>query len=229
MKTYLNWSSGKDSALALHYLLNQDKYSTELLLTTVNRKDNRVNAHGIRTSLLQEQFKNIQIPFQIVELPEKLTHEEYSKIMEQKYKQLNDKGFEYAVFGDIFLEDIHNYREQQFSHLRTKPIFPLWKKDTNYLIYEIIDLGIKAIVVCVNASKLDKSFLGRVIDKGFLKDLPKNIDPCGENGEYHTFCFDAPFFKNPVNFSAGEIVFREYSHDETKIGFWFCDLLEETT
>lgn len=227
MKTYLSWSTGKDSALALFYLLKQKEYNVELLLTTINKKYNRVSMHGIRKSLLEKQIESIQIPCEIVELPEELTHEEYSQIMEQKTKELYAKGFECAAFGDIFLEDIRKYREEQLSSLRIKPVFPLWQKDTSYLIQQIIDLGIKAVVVSVNASKLDQSFLGRVIDKEFIKDLPKNVDPCGENGEYHTFCFEAPFFKNPIDYSIGEIVFRKYTHDETEIGFWFCDILEK--
>jgi uncharacterized protein (TIGR00290 family) len=226
-KTFFNWSSGKDSALALHYLLQDKDYSVDYLLTSVNANHNRVSMHGLRMELLQQQVNAIGIPNVTVELPEQPTNVEYEKRMSEKVKQLKADGFEYAAFGDIFLEDLRKYREQQLEKLNIKTVFPLWKKDTKCLINEFIDLGFKAIVVCVNANFLDKSFAGRIIDKDFIKDLPKGIDPCGENGEFHTFCFDGSVFKHPIKFSIGEIVYKEYNSDGMKSGFWFCDLLSE--
>jgi uncharacterized protein (TIGR00290 family) len=224
-KTYFNWSSGKDSALALHYLLQDKDYSVDYLLTSVNAHHKRVSMHGLRMELLQQQVKAIGIPNGTVELPEQPTNAEYEKRMIEKVKQLKADGFEYAAFGDIFLEDLRKYREQQLEKLNIKTVFPLWKKDTKQLILEFIDLGFKAIVVCVNATLLDKSFTGRIIDKDFISDLPEGIDPCGENGEFHTFCFDGSVFKHPIKFSIGETVFKEYKDDRMKSGFWFCDLL----
>lgn len=226
-KTYFNWSSGKDCALALHYLLQDKNYSVEYLLTSVNAHHKRVSMHGVRTALLQQQVNAIGIPNGTVELPEHPTNAEYEKQMGEKVEQLKANGFEYAAFGDIFLEDLRKYREQQLQALNIKTVFPFWKKDTKQLIYEFIDLGFKAVVVCVNAALLDRSFAGRIIDKDFISDLPAGIDPCGENGEFHTFCFDAPFFKSPVSFSIGETIFKEYQNEKLKSGFWFCDLLIE--
>lgn len=223
-KTYFNWSSGKDSALALHYLLQDKNYSVAYLLTCVNAHHNRVSMHGLRTELLLQQLSAIGIPNGTVELPEHPTNVEYEKTMTEKVNQLKSEGFEHAGFGDIFLADLRNYRERQLQKSNMKSVFPLWKKNTTHLINEFIDLGFKAVVVCTNAALLDSSFAGRVVDKKFINDLPTAVDPCGENGEFHTFCFDGPLFKHPLKFSKGETVLKEYN-DKTKSKFWFCDLL----
>lgn len=226
-QTYFNWSSGKDSALGLHYLLHDKNYHVGYLLTSVNAHHNRVTMHGLRAELLQQQVNAIGIPNGTVELPEHPTNVEYEKLMNEKVKQLKTDGFKYAAFGDIFLEDLKKYREQQLQPFNIKTVFPLWKKNTRQLINEFIELGFKAIVVCVNAALLDRSFAGRIIDNDFINDLPAGIDPCGENGEFHTFCFDGSFFKHPIKFSIGKTVFKEYENDGMKSGFWFCDLLTE--
>ena len=226
-KTYFNWSSGKDAALALHFLMQDKNYSVDYLLTSVNAHFQRVSMHGLRIELLQEQINAIGLPSGMVELPEQPTNTKYERLMGEKVMQLKKDGFDYAAFGDIFLEDLKEYREQKLKPLQIKTIFPLWKKDTTKLIHEFIDLGFKAIVVCVNGDLLDKSFAGRIIDKDFINDLPKEVDPCGENGEFHTFCFDAPYFQKPVDFSIGETVLKEYKNGDQKYGFWFCDLLSK--
>lgn len=226
-KTYFNWSSGKDSALALHCLLQDKNHRVEYLLTSVNAHHNRVSMHGVRRKLLQQQLDAIGIPNGTVELPEQPNNAEYEKLMGEKVKQLKAEGFAYAGFGDIFLEDLRKYREERLGTFNIKTVFPLWKKDSRQLIHEFMDLGFKTIVVCVNAELLDRSFAGRIIDQDFIKDLPEGIDPCGENGEFHTFCFDGPVFKHPVKFSIGETVLKEYQHGNLKSGFWFCDLLPE--
>jgi uncharacterized protein (TIGR00290 family) len=224
-KTYFNWSSGKDSALALHYLLQDPNYSVEYLLTSVNAHYNRVSMHGLRTELLQQQVNAIGIANGTIELPEQPSNAEYETLMRQKVAQLKASGFDYAAFGDIFLEDLKQYRERQLAAMRIKTVFPLWKKDTRQLLHAFIASGFKAITVCVNAQLLDDSFVGRIIDHDFINDLPKGVDVCGENGEFHTFCYDGPIFKHPVKFSIGETVFKEYKNKETKSGFWFCDLV----
>ncbi|MGO3182664.1 MAG: diphthine--ammonia ligase [Aequorivita sp.] len=224
-KTYFNWSTGKDSALALHYLLQDEKYAVDYLLTSVNAHYQRVSMHGLPVELLQQQFDAIGIPNGTIQLPEQPTNVEYETLMGEKVQQLKADGFGYSAFGDILLEDLKKYREQQLEPLGIKTVFPLWQRNTAALMEEFIGLGFKTIVVCVNASLLDSSFAGRIIDKEFLKDLPAGVDPCGENGEFHTFCFDAPYFKNPIDFKIGETVYREYTHGESKNGFWFCDLL----
>ncbi|QNK63379.1 adenine nucleotide alpha hydrolase [Pedobacter sp. PAMC26386] len=235
LKTYFNWSTGKDSALALHYLLKDKNYNIEHLLTSVNRQHNRVSMHGLRRELLQEQIKSLNLPYSTIELPEQPSMQEYEGLMEKEVSQLQQQGFTHAAFGDIFLEDLRKYREQQLSALNVKAVFPLWKKDTRQLLTEFIDLGFKSILICVKSDLLDSAFAGRIIDKDFIKDLPPNVDVCGENGEFHTFCFDGPIFKNPIPFEVGEKVYREYKTPKSdscstepvksNSGFWFCDLL----
>lgn len=224
-KTYFNWSSGKDSAMALNAVLKDPNYCIEYLLTSVNAHHDRVSMHGVRSVLLQQQLDAIGIPAGRIELPERPTNVEYERLAGGKVVQLKTEGFEVAAFGDIFLEDLRKYREEQLAPVGIRTIFPLWKRDTRKLMEEFIASGFRAVTVCVNASLLDRSFVGRELDETFLRDLPANVDPCGENGEFHTFCYDAPFFKHPVNYAIGETVYREYDNAGTKHGFWFCDLL----
>lgn len=224
-KTYFNWSSGKDAALALHYLLQEEQYRVAYLLTSVNAGYGRVSMHGLRRELLQQQVAAIGIPAGTIELPEMPGKEEYEALMREKLDMLASDGFTHAGFGDIFLEDLRQYREQQLSALNIKAVFPLWKKDTRVLLRKFIASGFKAIVVCVDAARLDASFAGRMLDEDLLRDLPEDVDPCGENGEFHSFCFDGPIFKEPVRFTVGDTVYREYAAGPDKHGFWFCDLL----
>lgn len=189
--------------------------------------------HGLRRELLERQAKAIDMPLTTIELPEEPSMEEYSSLMQQTVKKLQAEGYTYSAFGDIFLEDLRSYRELQLAPLNIACVFPLWKRNTKEIMREFIELGFKAIVICIKSDVLDVSFLGREIDNEFLNDLPSDVDPCGENGEFHTFCFDGPIFKTPVKFELGEKVFREYkkpnndTSEETKscMGFWFIDLL----
>lgn len=238
-KVVFNWSTGKDSALALYKLLNDTNFRVEHLLTSVNAHHDRVSMHGLRRSLLMKQIELLNIPFTSIELPEQPTMVEYEQIMNNALNPIVSKGIKIAAFGDIFLDDLKTYREKQLQKIGMKAIFPLWKKDTTALLQEFLDLGFKSIVVCIKSEVLDKSFVGRVIDKDFINDLPDNVDPCGENGEFHTFCFDGPIFKSPIDFTIGEKVFREYKNPSTnkddvcftepnnQLGFWFCDLIEK--
>jgi uncharacterized protein (TIGR00290 family) len=232
-RTYLNWSTGKDSAMALYQLQQNESYTVAHLLTSINAAHNRVSMHGLRRSLMLEQLNALGIPYSTIELPEEPSMEVYETLMKDAVGRLQADGFTCAAFGDIFLEDLRKYREEQLGAMGIQTLFPLWKNDTSKLLTEFIRLGFKAIVVCVNADLLDESFAGRLIDASFLEDLPANVDACGENGEFHTFCFDGPIFKNPVAFTKGENIYREYKvpvnsesdTPEKKIGFWFCDLL----
>jgi uncharacterized protein (TIGR00290 family) len=158
--------------------------------------------------------------------------QDYTEIMTRTMNKIQSQGVTHSVFGDIFLEDLRQYREEQLQSIGMKAIFPLWKRNTADLIHKFLDLGFKTIVTCVNETYLDKSFAGRIIDKDFIKDLPENVDPCGENGEFHTFTFDGPIFKNPVQFEMGEHVKKTYpkpkSDADTEEGeyvFWFCNLI----
>lgn len=235
-KSVFHWSGGKDCTLALYQLLQDREYTVSKLLTSVNTSHGRVSMHGVRTALLEEQARNIGIPLQLMQLPEQPSMQVYNQLMESAMAGLKSEGFTYAIYGDIFLEDLRAYREQQLAAQGFTAHFPLWKRNTTDLLQEFLDLGFKTIVVCAQASKLGKSFAGRIIDQGFIRDLPKGVDPCGENGEFHTFVFDGPIFKNPVHFSIGEQVYRSYAAPksadnpdkapaEDQMGFWFCDLL----
>ncbi len=234
-KTIFNWSGGKDSAIALHQLLQNPEYSVERLLTSVNSAHDRISMHGVRRELLKLQAERIGIPLTILSLPEQPDMNEYNQLMAEKMNSLKEEGFTHSVYGDIFLEDLQTYRINQMKSLGFEAAFPIWKKDTTKLIRQFIDDGFKAITVCIKSDLLDKRFVGRVIDHDFVNDLPENVDPCGENGEFHTFVYDAPFYSSPIPFNKGEIIYREYDapksddghskeSDLSKMGFWFCDL-----
>lgn len=231
MNAFFNWSGGKDSALALYKAMRSDEYNIQCLLTNINSVHDRVSMHGVRRSLMEAQAASVGLPLVTVELPEAPSMEDYEEIMFNKVKALKDTGCSKAIFGDIFLEDLKVYREKKLKEAGIDCVFPLWKIDTAELVKEFISLGFKAIVVCVNEQYLDKRFCGRLIDASFVNDLPSNIDVCGENGEFHSFVFDGPIFKQPVQFKKGEIIYKQYeapklddANMQNKYGFWFCDL-----
>jgi len=232
-KTIFNWSTGKDAALALYHLLKNEDFQVGHLLTAVNSHYDRVSMHGLRRELMQLQTQAVGIPSSTMELPEQPTMEEYEKITEDTILKLKDEGFTHTGFGDIFLEDLKAYRVDQYQKMGMSTLFPIWRKDTADLIQEFLDLGFKAVVIAAKGEFFDKSFVGKTIDQSFIEELPKEVDPCGENGEFHTFCYDGPIFKHPVEFKIGEKTYREYEapkQDESpdakpNVGFWFCDLL----
>ncbi|NRT14808.1 uncharacterized protein (TIGR00290 family) [Flavobacterium sp. 28A] len=242
-KALFNWSSGKDSALALYKTLQNPEIEICTLLTSVNEQFQRISMHGVRVELLQQQAKSIGLPLEIMQIPEMPTMEVYETVMSNTLSKLKQQGITHSIFGDIFLEDLRKYREDKLATLDFEGIFPLWKIPTHDIIQEFISLGFKTIVVCVNERYLDKNFVGRIIDQEFLNDLPENVDVCGENGEFHTFTFDGPLFSYPINFEIGEIVYRKYEKPEKvdssdtacdtsatdafDYGFWYCDLLEK--
>lgn len=235
-KTYFNWSSGKDSALALFHLLKDDRYSVDELVTTVNSHYNRVSMHGLRKELLIKQTKSLNIPASLIELPEVPSMEIYEQKMLETVSRLKYDGFTHSAFGDIFLEDLRVYREKQLAKQNFKSVFPIWKRNTEELLNEFLDLGFKTIIVCANSKYFGKDFVGTILDKNFIDSLPKGVDPCGENGEFHTFCFDGPIFNQPIPFTIGEKVYREYNAPKSdndsvckssseKYGVWYCDLI----
>ncbi|MGI9652744.1 diphthine--ammonia ligase [Chryseobacterium sp. RLHN22] len=229
-KAIFNWSSGKDSALALYKILQQDQFEITSLLTSINKEFQRISMHGVHVSLLEKQAESLGFPLIKMELPKEPSMEEYREIMSKTMSEIKSKGVTYSIFGDIFLGDLRKYRENQLQSIGMEGVFPLWKINTTELIHEFLDLGFKTIVTCVNETYLDKSFAGRIIDKDFIKNLPENVDPCGENGEFHTFTFDGPIFNNPITFEIGEIVKKTYpkpksdENDEGEYIFWFCEL-----
>ena len=232
-KTYFNWSAGKDASLALYYLQKEGNLKVDKLLTSINAHHNRVSMHGLRRELLEQQVAALKLPLTTIELPEQPSMDDYNDLMRKTVVHLKSEGYANCGFGDIFLEDLRTYREEQLKPYGISCHFPLWKKDTKAIIAEFIRLGFKAVVICTKSDLLDASFVGRELDASFVNDLPSNVDPCGENGEFHTFCYDGPIFSKPIPFEIGEKVYREYktpkSESKSKIksqmGFWFCDLL----
>ena len=233
-KALFNWSSGKDSALALCKILKEDEFEVTTLLTSINKEFQRISMHGVHVSLLEKQAESLGFPLIKMEIPKEPSMEEYSEIMSKTMNDIKSQGVTHSIFGDIFLEDLRKYREDQLRSIGMEGVFPLWKQNTTELINEFLSLGFKTIVTCVNETYLDKSFAGRIIDQDFIKDLPDNVDPCGENGEFHTFTFDGPIFKNPIQFEIGEIVKKTYpkpksdeNEEDEEYAFWFCDLISK--
>ncbi|WP_241237910.1 adenine nucleotide alpha hydrolase [Pseudoflavitalea rhizosphaerae] len=236
-QSFMNWSGGKDSALCLHRIKQDPTYHINALLTSVNAVHDRVSMHGVRRSLLEAQAASLSYPLHTLELPEMPGMTEYESIMTNQLNAFKKLGYTHSVFGDIFLEDLRAYREIKLEAMGLQAAFPLWNIPTDQLMEEFLDLGFKAIIVCVNDRYLDKSFCGRLIDGSFVRDLPPGVDVCGENGEYHSFVFDGPVFNHPVTFTKGEIVRRTYDAPRTNTlnpdsmdqpssyGFYFCDLL----
>jgi uncharacterized protein (TIGR00290 family) len=227
-KAVMNWSGGKDSALALHKILEQKEFDVKYLLTSVNKHWQRVSMHGVRRELLKKQSEAIGIELIEIFLPESPSMEIYETEMNKTLGLLQDKGVSHSIFGDIFLQDLREYREKQLNKQHLQAVFPLWQIPTENLIEEFIELGFRAVTVCVDAEKLDRSFCGRLIDQKFVAELPTGIDVCGENGEFHSFVFNAPFFRQPIEIEIGEIVFRDSKSKENvdwSNRFYFCDLL----
>ncbi len=224
----MNWSSGKDAALAYATLLMHKEYEVTHLLTTLSADHERVFMHGIREQLLDAQAERMKLPLIKVKLPASPDDSIYKAAMLQTMTGLKEEGVEIAAYGDIFLEDLKVYREQQLAQAGMTALFPLWKRDTRQLMTDVEQAGIQAIIVCVNEQYLGKEFLGRNIDADLLNSLPSNVDPCGENGEFHTFVHNAPFFSAPIPIVTSEVVHRTYKSPDGDskwdTGFYFLDV-----
>jgi len=212
------WSGGKDSALAFYEIQHDHHYEVTALLTTVTEDYNRISMHGVRNILLENQIKSLGLPIEKISITKSATNEEYEAKMKETLLRYQRQGVSSVVFGDIFLEDLRIYREKNLSTIGMKGLFPLWKKDTTELAYRFIGLGFKAVITCIDSHLIDKKFVGRYYDEHFLSDLPSTVDPCGENGEFHSFVFDGPIFREKLAFKTGAIVLRDNR-------FYFCDLL----
>jgi uncharacterized protein (TIGR00290 family) len=213
------WSGGKDSALALHTLLQQNNVSIAALLTTVTEGYERISMHGVRRELLKRQAQSIGLPLHEVRIPPQCVNPTYEARMEEALRFHYEKGVRKVAFGDIFLEDLRAYREKNLARIGMTALFPVWKRDTRELIRAFHANRFRAITVCVDPRILDSSFAGRELDESFFVDLPPRADPCGENGEFHTFVFDGPIFHFPIPVRTGEVVTRD--------GFVFCDLIPQ--
>lgn len=217
-KVVLSWGGGKDSALALYEIQKTDNYEILGLLTTLTEDYDRISIHGVRRILLEQQADSLGFPLEKVFISKNVSIEEYESKMREVLAKYLAAGFSSVVFGDIFLEDVRRYREDNLSKIRMKRIFPIWKRDTYELAHTFIDLGFKAVITCVDSNVLDKNFVGRVFDEQFLSELPSNVDPCGENGEFHSFVYDGPIFQERILYTKGEIVLRENR-------FYYCDVI----
>ncbi|MBS1867386.1 MAG: diphthine--ammonia ligase [Acidobacteria bacterium] len=215
------WSGGKDSAMALHVLLQQKQFRVTGLLTTVTEGFDRISMHGVRRELLQRQAESIGLPLQEVFIPAQCVNPIYEARMEAAMCAAYERRIRRMAFGDIFLEDLKAYREKNLAKVGMEAIFPIWKRNTRELAADFVKLGFRARATCIDPRSLDRSFAGRELDEDFFRDLPPNVDPCGENGEFHTFVYDGPIFQKPIRCKVGEIVERD--------SFVFCDLLAEET
>ncbi|MHA2431555.1 MAG: Dph6-related ATP pyrophosphatase [Promethearchaeota archaeon] len=217
-KVLFTWSSGKDSAIALYELQKTNNYEILALLTTVTEDYDRVSMHGVRSILLEKQAESLGLSVEKIYIKKDESNKEYETKMQEKLMQYQKRGVSSVVFGDIFLEDVRKYRERNLKKTGMTGIFPLWKRNTTELAHNFIELGFKAIITCVDSKVLNKKFVGRIFDEKFSKQIPSNVDPCGENGEFHTFVYEGPLFKKKIRFKKGEIVLKNNR-------FYFCDLL----
>ncbi len=213
------WSGGKDSAMALHTLLQQKHFRVVALLTTVTEIYDRIAMHGVRRELLKQQAHSLGLPLHEVFIPPQCVNSIYEARMEEALRLFYSQGVRKVAFGDIFLEDLRAYREKNLTRVGMTALFPIWKRDTRELIRHFHEQHFRAVAACIDTKILAPSFAGRELDESFFRDLPAQADPCGENGEFHTFVFDGPIFRSPIPIRTGEIVNRD--------GFVFCDLLPE--
>mgnify|MGYP001413849388 CR=1 FL=1 len=217
-KAILSWSGGKDSALALHELRQDPHVEIVALLTTLTEGYDRVSMHGIRSVLVEKQADGVGLPLEKVYIPQNSSNSEYETRMKDTLTRLGKQGVTCVAFGDIFLEDLRRYREEKLAEVDMEAIFPIWKRDTGELSRSFVDLGFEALLTCVDSQMLDGAFAGRAYGKALLSELPAAVDPCGENGEFHTFVHAGPVFRRPVPHEKGEVVLRDSR-------FYFCDVL----
>ena len=202
--------------MALYRILERKEFEVSCLLTTVTDRFHRASMHGVREELLDLQAQSLGIPLEKIMIPYPCPNQVYEEKMSNVLSAWKLKGVTHAIFGDLFLEDIRKYREEKLSQIEIEPVFPLWLENTARLAKEILRIGFRAVITCVDPKKLDPSFVGRQFDESFLRDLPAGVDPCGENGEFHTFVYDGPVFKRPIPVNVGDLVERD--------GFHFADV-----
>ena len=218
-KVLFCWSGGKDSALSLYEIQRDEKYEIVSLLTTITEDYDRVSMHGVPRILVEQQAYSLGLPIAEVFISKSCSNEEYESKMREVLTRFKLEGISSVVFGDIFLEEVRKYREANLSKLGLKGIFPIWGRDTAELTRSFIELGFQAVITCIDSRVLDKKFVGQILDKHFLAELPSGVDPAGENGEFHSFVFGGPIFKKRIAYSLGEVVLRD--------SFYFGDLLPE--
>ena len=217
-KALFAWSGGKDSALALFEIARLQNTEIVALLTTVTEGYDRISMHGVRRELLVAQAEALGYPLEEVSIPPQCANEVYEQRMQQALEKYRQAGVTHTVFGDLFLADVRAYREERLGRIGMQGIFPLWGRNTGDLARQSVQLGFRAIIVCVDTTVLNGTYAGREYDEHFLRDLPGEVDPCGENGEFHTFVYAGPVFRKPIPIERGEKVLREER-------FYYCDLI----
>lgn len=217
-KALFCWSGGKDSAMALYLIQQQRDYEIVALVTTVTESYDRISMHGVRVELLEEQAARIGLPLEKVIISQRSSNAEYEAKMKKLLVRYKAQGVTHVIFGDIFLEDLKIWREKNLAIVGMHGVFPVWNRETEELSRSFITAGFKTIITCIDTEKLDGSFAGRLYDESFLNDLPATVDPCGENGEFHSFVYDGPVFNGPVAIEKGETVFRDNR-------FMYCDIM----
>jgi uncharacterized protein (TIGR00290 family) len=234
-KCIFNWSGGKDSALALYYCLHRPELEIRYLVTTINDAVDRISMHGVRTELLIKQAESIGIPLYQIRLPEMPDMATYDNTMRKHLAHFRQEGITHSIFGDIFLEDLKQYRDQRLAEAGITGVYPLWKRDTHELIDEFLELGFGTVIACVQ-ERLER-IVGKEITPELILSLPGDVDVCGENGEFHTFAFKGPIFSKEIKYKTGERVFKGYKAPENAAdpcianageklsGFWYCDLI----
>ena len=218
-RAFISWSSGKDCAWALHAVRQHGELEAAGLLCSVNAQFRRVSMHGVRLQLLEQQAQAAGLPLLIAELPWPCSNEEYERRMADACARLRALDVEILVFGDLFLADVRQYREKQLAGTGIEPVFPLWGLDTRRLAREMLAGGLRARIACLDPKRVDRSLAGAELTAPLLNALPESVDPCGENGEFHTFAFDGPVFSHPIQVMPGETVERD--------GFVYADLLPD--
>ena len=212
----MSWSSGKDSAMALHVARTERDLDVTALLVTMNAEADRVAMHAVRRELLAAQAARLDVPLHLVDIPSPCPNDVYEAAMTGALAVARDAGVEQMVFGDLFLEDIREYRETRFAGTGITPVFPLWGRPTDRLARDMLDTGVRAVLTCIDPTVLAPELAGRAFDESLLAELPPGVDPCGERGEFHTFVWDGPGFRAPIDIEVGEVVERD--------GFVFCDV-----
>jgi uncharacterized protein (TIGR00290 family) len=217
-KILVSWSGGKDCALALYELLRAGDFEIVALLTTITEDYDKVSMHGIRTALIDLQGKALGIPVEKVHLANDAANKEYEERLTKTLTRYKEQGVKSFAFGDLYLDEVRKYREKNLARIAMEAVFPLWGRDTNLIAQQFINSAFKAVVTCVDSKALDRTFIGRSIDKQFLSELPASVDCCGENGEYHSFVYDGPIFNQRISHQTGQVVLRDNR-------FYYLDLM----
>jgi uncharacterized protein (TIGR00290 family) len=221
----ISYSGGKDSTLAMHRIIQSGNWEVDSLLVTLDNDLKRTSMHGVREQLLHAQAEALGIPLRKVYIPTVCSNEQYQQIMSKALEEIEQNGVNFLMYGDIHLKDVRNYRERMLENTSLKPIFPIWGEDTQSLMEEFLKLGYQTIVTCVDSQQLNPSFVGKVIDKEFIDNLSENVDPCGENGEFHTFVFDGPLFSTKIQFTISEEKIITQDPFTGKSRFHYVDLI----